>query len=196
MSLRRALVGLTIGVSVGTALAVVAGLFRAGEDVVDSAMQVLRAVPVLGLLPLVIIWFGIGEEPKIALVAIGTAFPIYVNTYAGIRGVDARLVEAATTFGVSRWGLARHVIVPGAVPGFLVGLRFALTGAWLIMIIAEQINARSGLGYLINEARSWFRTDIIVLALAIYGILGLLTDAFVRLLEHRLLAWRRGFTGT
>lgn len=153
-------------------------------------------MPVLGLLPLIIIWFGIGEAPKIALVAIGTAFPIYLNTYAGIRGVDAKLVEAATTFGVSRWALVRHVIVPGAVPNFLVGLRFSLTGAWLIMIVAEQVNARSGLGFLTNEARTWFRTDIIVLCLVIYGLLGLLSDAIVRLLERRLLGWRRGFVGT
>jgi len=196
ISLRRATIGLLIGVSTGVVLAVIAGLFRLGEDVVDSAVQVLRAVPVLGLLPLVIIWFGIGEAPKIALVAIGTAFPVYINTYAGIRGVDVKLIEAATTFGVGRRELVRRVIVPGAVPHFLVGLRFALTGAWLIMIIAEQINAKSGLGYLVNEARSWFRTDIIVLCLVLYGILGLLSDAIVRLLERRLLVWRRGFDGT
>ena len=129
-----------------SSLAVIAGLFRWGEDIVDSSVQVLRSVPVLGLLPLVIIWFGIGEQPKVALVAIGTTFPIYINTYAGIRGVDVKLIETATTFGVGRWRLVRDVVVPGAVPNFLVGLRFALTGAWLIMIVAEQINAKSGLG--------------------------------------------------
>ena len=196
VSLRRAAIGLAIGVSTGVVLAVIAGLFRLGEDVVDSAVQVLRAVPVLGLLPLIIIWFGIGEAPKIALVAIGTAFPVYINTYAGIRGVDVKLIEAATTFGVGRRELVRRVILPGAVPNFLVGLRYALTGAWLIMIIAEQINAKSGLGYLVNEARTWFRTDIIVLCLVLYGILGLLSDSIVRLLERRLLVWRRGFEGT
>lgn len=196
VSLRRASFGLAIGVSAGVALAVIAGLFRLGEDLIDSSVQVLRSVPVLGLLPLVIIWFGIGEAPKIALVAIGTAFPVYINTYAGIRGVDAKLVETATVFGVSKRGLVRHVVIPGAVPNFLVGLRFALTGAWLIMIVAEQINAKQGLGFLMNEARTWFRTDIIVLGLVIYGILGLLTDALVRLLERRLLTWRRGFDGT
>lgn len=195
-SLKRAAIGLTIGVSTGVVLAVIAGLFRRGEDLVDPSIQILRSVPVLGLLPLIIIWFGIGEAPKIALVAIGTAFPVYINTYAGIRGVDAKLVEAATTFGVDRRGLIRNVIIPGAVPNFLVGLRFSLTGAWLIMIVVEQINARSGLGYLTNEARTWFRTDIIVLCLVIYGILGLLSDALVRLLERRLLVWRRGFGGT
>ena len=195
-SLQRALLGLAIGITAGVVLAVVAGLFRWGEDIVDSSVQVLRSVPVLGLLPLVIIWFGIGEQPKVALVAIGTTFPIYINTYAGIRGVDVKLIETARTFGVGRWRLVRDVVVPGAIPHFLVGLRFAMTGAWLIMIVAEQINAKSGLGFLMNEARTWFRTDIIVLALVIYGILGLATDAFVRLLERRLLSWRRGFDGT
>jgi sulfonate transport system permease protein len=195
-SLRRVAVGLSIGVSTGVLLATISGLFRLGEDLLDSTMQVLRAVPTLGLIPLVIIWFGIGEQPKVLLVAIGTAFPVYINTYAAIRGVDDKLVEAGTTFGLSRWGLVRRVILPGAVPGFLVGLRFALTGAWLIMIVAEQINARSGLGFLINEARSWYRTDIIVMGLAVYGLLGLVADGIVRLLERSLLAWRRGFVGT
>jgi sulfonate transport system permease protein len=195
-SLRRVAVGLSLGVLTGAALAVVAGLFRLGEDVVDSSVQVLRAIPTLGLLGLVIMWFGIDEGSKVFLVAFGTTFPIYLNTYAAIRGVDERLVEAGTTFGLSRGGLVRKVIFPGAVPGFLVGLRFALVGSWLIMIVAEQINSRSGLGYLINEARSWYRTDIIVLGLAIYGLLGVGADGLVRLLERTLLSWRRGFSGT
>ena len=195
-SLQRVVVGLALGVSTGVVLAIVAGLFRLGEALVDSTMQVLRSIPILGLIPLMIIWFGVGEQPKILLVAIGTTFPIYINTYAAIRGVDAKLIEAGTTFGLSRLGLVRRVILPGAVPGFLVGLRFALTGSWLIMIVAEQINARSGLGFLINEARSWYRTDIIVMGLVLYGIVGLVADAIVRFLERTLLAWRRSFDGT
>ncbi|MEV0096815.1 ABC transporter permease subunit [Streptomyces sp. NPDC050738] len=194
-SLTRVASGLALGVTAGLVIAVVAGLFRLGDELLDSTMQVLRALPVLGLLPLVIIWFGVGETPKIALVAFGTAFPVYVNTYAAIRGVDHKLVESGRTVGLGRLGLVRHVILPGAVPGFLVGLRFALTGAWLIMIIAEQLNATNGIGYLMNQAQSWYRTDIIVLGLLIYGLLGLGADGLVRLLERRLLAWRRGFDG-
>ncbi|MGP9017236.1 ABC transporter permease [Streptomyces sp. BR1] len=194
-SLARVASGLAIGVGAGLAIAVTAGLFRLGDELLDSTMQVLRALPVLGLLPLVIIWFGVGEAPKIALVAFGTAFPVYVNTYAAIRGVDNRLVESGRTVGLGRFGLVRHVILPGAVPGFLVGLRFALTGAWLIMIVAEQLNATDGIGYLMNQAQSWYRTDIIVLGLLIYGVLGLAADGIVRLLERRLLVWRRGFEG-
>ncbi|PYC79450.1 ABC transporter permease [Streptomyces tateyamensis] len=194
-SLARVAQGLVIGVSLGVLLAVLAGLFRLGEDLVDSTLQVLRSLPVLGLLPLVIIWFGVGEEPKVALVVFATVFPVYLNTYAGIRGVDSRLVESARVLGLSRVGLIRHVVLPGAVPGFLVGLRFALTSSWLVIIIAEQLNATSGIGYLMNQAQAWYRTDIIVLGLLIYGLLGLGADAVVRLLERRLLRWRRGFDG-
>ncbi|HEX3784874.1 MAG TPA: ABC transporter permease subunit [Pseudonocardiaceae bacterium] len=194
-SLIRAGEGLAVGVPLGVLLAVVAGLFRIGDDLVDSSMQILRGLPVLGLLPLVIIWFGVGELPKVALVAFGALFPVYVNTYAGIRGVDNRLVESGRAFGLGRSGLIRYVILPGAVPGFLVGLRFALTASWLILVIAEQLNATSGIGYLMNQAQSWYRTDIIVLGLLIYGLLGLASDGLVRLLERRLLVWRRGFDG-
>ncbi|MEY9964551.1 sulfonate transport system permease protein [Streptacidiphilus sp. MAP12-16] len=194
-SLQRVAVGLLIGVSLGVLLAVLAGLFRLGEELVDSTMQVVRALPALGLLPLIIIWFGVGEAPKIALVAFATACPLYINTYAGIRGVENRLVEAGRVLGLGRLGLIRHVVLPGALPGFLVGLRFALTSAWLVIIIAEQLNATSGIGYLMNQAQAWYRTDIIVLGLLIYGLLGLLADALVRLLERRLLVWRRGFNG-
>jgi sulfonate transport system permease protein len=194
-SLQRVGGGLLIGVALGVLLAVLAGLFRLGEELIDSTMQVVRALPVLGLLPLVIIWFGVGEQPKIALVAFAAACPVYINTYAGIRGVDNRLVEAGRVLGLNRFGLIRNVILPGAVPGFLVGLRFALTSAWLVIIIAEQLNATSGIGYLMNQAQAWYRTDIIVLGLLIYGLLGLLADSLVRLLERRLLVWRRGFNG-
>lgn len=196
VSLRRVATGLAFGVTIGVALAVVTGLFRLGEDLLDPTVQILRGIPVLGLLPLVILWFGIGETTKVVLVAVGTAFPVYVNTVAGIRSVDAKLVEAASTFGVGRLGLVRRVILPGAVPQFLVGLRFALTAAWLIMIIAEQVNARSGIGYLINDARMWYQTDVIVFGLVVYGVLSLGTDTLVRLGERTLLSWRRGFQGT
>jgi sulfonate transport system permease protein len=195
ISLQRVAEGLTIGVAVGVALAVVCGLFWVGEDLLDPVIQASRAVPILGLVPLVIIWFGVGELPKVFLIALGSMFPVYLNTYAAIRGVDVKLVEAGQTFGLNRWGLVRRVILPGALPGFLVGLRFALVGSWLIIIVAEEINAQSGVGYLIMQAQTTDRTDIMFLGLAIYAILGLLADVGVRLLERRLLAWRRGFGG-
>ena len=188
--------GLLFGITTGLALALVAGLFRLGEDVVDSNVQILRTLPVLALVPLFILWFGIGEEVKIVLIAVATAFPIYLNTFAGIRGVDDRLVEAATTFGVGRWGLIRDVILPGALPGFFTGLRFSLSLSWLILVFAEQINANTGLGFLMGQAREFFQTDILAVVIVVYGILGLLSDALVRLLERRTLSWQRNFSGT
>jgi sulfonate transport system permease protein len=195
ISLRRVAEGLGLGIVIGVVLAVLSGLFRIGEDLLDPVVQAARAVPILGLVPLAIIWFGVGEMPKIFLIALGSTFAIYINTFAGIRGVDTKLVEAGETFGLTRWGLVRKIILPGALPNFLIGLRLALVGSWLIVIVAEEINAQSGLGYLIMQAQTTARTDIMMMGLAIYAILGLLADAMVRLLERRLLTWRRGFTG-
>jgi sulfonate transport system permease protein len=195
ISLQRVAEGLAVGISLGVVLAVVSGLFRLGEDLLDPVIHMARSVPILGLLPLAIIWFGVGEAPKIFLIALGTTFPVYLNTYAGIRGVDVKLVEAGETFGLTRWGLVRRVVLPGALPGFLTGLRFALVGCWLIIIVAEEINAQSGIGYLIMQAQTTDRTDIMFVGLAIYAVLGLIADLIVRLMERRLLSWRRGFTG-
>lgn len=190
VSLGRALAGLAIGLLVGSTLAIVAGLSRAGDAMVDPPVQMLRTLPSLALTPLFIVWFGIGETPKIALIALGTTFPIYLNLYGGIRGIDPKLIEAARTFGLRGADLIRHVILPGALPAFLLGLRFALAGSWLILVVAEQINASAGLGYLINNARDFARTDVIVVCLVIYALLGLGADGLVRALERRALAWR------
>jgi sulfonate transport system permease protein len=145
------------------------------------------------LIPLFIIWFGIGELPKVALVAVAATFPIYLTLYSGIRGVDVRLVELAKIIGLSRTGLIRHVILPAALPSALVGLRYSLGISWLILVAAEQVNATSGIGYLMNDARDFMRTDVLVLGLLIYALLGLIVDILVRWLERRLLAWRPSF---
>ena len=193
VSLGRAISGLVIGVTLGSALAIVAGLSRAGENAVDPPIQMLRTLPSLALSPLFIVWFGIGETPKIALIVLGTTFPIYLNLYNGIRGVDPKLIEAARSFGLKGWDLIVDVVLPGALPAFLLGLRFALAGSWLILVVAEQINASAGLGYLINNARDFSRTDVIVVCLVVYALLGLGADAVVRALERRALAWRPSF---
>lgn len=190
VSLARAGIGLAFGVLVGVVLGLVAGLSRAGEVAVDPVMQIKRTIPVLALTPLFIVWFGIGETPKIALIAFATLFPVYLNLYNGIRSVDVRLVDAAQSFGLSRAELIFHVILPGALPQLLVGLRYSLSVAILILVIAEQINASSGLGYLINNARDFMRTDIIVVCLMVYAVLGLAADFVVRTIEKRALAWR------
>ncbi|GAA3776904.1 ABC transporter permease [Streptomyces coacervatus] len=194
-SLQRVAFGLLLGTVIGTGLALVSGLFRIGEDLVDAPVQMLRTVPFVGLIPLFIIWFGIGEAPKVAIITLGVTFPLYLNVYAGIRGVDAQLIEAGESLGLSRWGLVRHVVLPGALPGALTGLRYSLGIAWLALVFAEQVNADSGIGFLMVQARDFLRTDVIVVCLIVYAFLGLLADFVVRSLERLLLQWRPTFTG-
>ncbi|MFH8610918.1 ABC transporter permease [Streptomyces sp. NPDC018029] len=195
VSLQRVALGLLFGTVVGTALALISGLFRIGEDLVDASVQMLRTVPFVGLIPLFIIWFGIGEAPKIAIITLGVSFPLYLNVYAGIRGVDAQLIEAGESLGLSRWGLVRHVILPGALPGAMTGLRYSLGVSWLALVFAEQVNADAGIGFLMVQARDFLRTDVIVVCLVVYAFLGLTADFVVRTLERLLLQWRPTFTG-
>jgi sulfonate transport system permease protein len=192
VSLQRAAVGLALGVPVGLVLALVSGLFRVGEDLVDSPMQMLRTLPFLGITPLLILWFGIGDIPKIALVFLGVSFPVYVNTLVGIRNVDGRLVEAARTFGAGRWSVIRSVVLPGALPNILVGVRLALGIAWLALVVGEQISSDGGIGSLMLQAQDNLRTDRIVVCLVVYALLGLISDLIVRVLERVLLTWRQG----
>jgi len=193
VSLGRAATGLALGVTLGAVLAIVAGLFRLGEDLIDGPMQILRAIPALALVPLAIVWFGIGEEVKVFLVVFATAFPVYVNTHAAIRGLDPRFAELARTVELGKFALVRKVILPGALPGFFTGLRFATAISWLVLVVSEQINATSGIGYLMTQARSFAQTDIIVVGLVVYGLLGLISDRLVRFIEGRVLPWRRTF---
>jgi len=193
ISLRRVTLGLVLGASLGCGLAVIAGLSRWGEDIVDPPMQMLRTLPFLALVPLFILWFGIDEMPKVLLVAFGSAFPLYVTVFAGIRGIDPKLIEAARIFGLDRRGLIREVILPGALPSILVGMRYAIGVAWLSLVVGEQVNASAGIGYLISDARDFLRTDIIVVGLLVYAFLGLLTDGLVRSIERRALSWRPDF---
>lgn len=193
VSLVRILAGLAIGVTAGSALALAAGLSRLGEGLVDPPLQMLRTLPALALTPLFIVWFGIGETPKIGLIALGVTFPIYLNLFNAIRGVDVKLIEAGRTLGLNSIELIREVVLPGALPGFLVGFRYALSVSVLVLVVAESVNASAGLGYLINNARDYLRTDIIVVCLVLYALLGLLADNLVRLIERRALAWRPAF---
>lgn len=190
VSVARVAVGFALGATVGVLLAVVAGLSRLGEDVVDAPMQMLRTLPHFGLLPLFVLWFGVDESPKYLLIALGVVFPLYVNTFAGIRGVDPKFLDAARALGLGWWERLRHVVIPASLPGVLVGLRLSLGVGWLTLIVAEQINTSSGIGYLVSDAASFGRTDEVVAGLLIYSVLGLLTDSFVRLLERKALAWR------
>jgi sulfonate transport system permease protein len=194
-SMQRVAAGLAIGVVTAIVLATLSGLFRRGEDIIDAPMQMLRTVPVIGLIPLLIIWFGIGEQPKIVLIALAVTFPLYMNIYGGIRNVDAGLVEAAKTLGLGWFAQVRHIILPAAMPNALVGLRYSLGSAWLALVFGETINATAGIGYEMNMAREFFQTDVIVVCLVLYALLGLVADFIVRLLERTVLAWRPAFSG-
>jgi sulfonate transport system permease protein len=193
VSLERVAIGFGAGATVAVSLAILAGLSRPGENAVDPLMQMLRTVPLFGLIPVFIVWFGIGELPKILLIALAAAFPLYLNTFSGIRNVDAKLAELGHALHLRRGELIRQIVLPGALPQVLVGLRQSLGFAWLALVVAEQINASAGLGFMITQATQFLRNDVIFVALIVYCVLGLLTDALVRLLERRALSWRHGF---
>jgi sulfonate transport system permease protein len=195
VSLERMATGFAVGASVAILLALAAGLSRLGENAVDPLLQILRMLPLFGLIPVFIVWFGIGELPKIILIALGTAIPLYLNTFAGIRSVDGKLAEVGRVQRLTRGEMIRHVVLPGALPQALTGLRQSLGVAWLALVVAEQVNASAGLGFIISQATQFLRNDVILVALAVYAILGLITDALVRLVERRALAWRRGILG-
>ena len=165
-SLLRVGYGVLFGIALGLGLALIAGLSRVGENFVDANMEVLRAVPNFALVPLLIVWFGISEVPKILLITLAVAVAIYINTFSAIRSVDAGLVEAARSFGAGRAELIYRVIVPGSLPGFLVGLRLALTASWLSLIFAETINAKKGLGRMMTDAREYFQIDVVFVLIA------------------------------
>jgi sulfonate transport system permease protein len=193
ISLERVAIGFAIGGTIGLVLAVLAGLSRFGENAVDPLMQMLRTLPLFGLIPVFIVWFGIGELPKLTLIALGAAIPLYLNTFAGIRSVDAKLAELGQVLHLRRSELIREIVLPGALPQILVGLRQSLGVAWLALVVAEQVNANAGLGFMISQATQFLQNNVIFVALLVYCLLGLLTDALVRLFERRALAWRRGF---
>lgn len=190
VSLTRVAAGFAIGATIGVALGLISGLSRWGERIFDPPVQMLRTLPHLGLIPLFILWFGIGEQPKLALIAAGVAFPLYLNLHAGIRQTDPGLLEASRVLGYTGVERVLHVVLPSALSQTLVGLRISLGAAWLSIIVAEQVNADAGIGYLINNAREFLRTDIVVVGLLVYALLGLATDGLVRALERRVLRWQ------
>ncbi|GLZ33347.1 ABC transporter permease [Lentzea sp. NBRC 105346] len=194
-SLRRAALGFLFGGIAGTVLAIVAGLSRVGEALIDGTVQVKRAIPSLGLIPLLILWLGIGEEFKIVVIALGVAVIMYLQTYTALTGIDSRYVELAEVVGLSRAQFIRKVVFPGALPGWFLGLRLGVTGSWLFLIVLEQINATSGIGYLMFQAQNYGQTDVIVVGLVVYGLFGFLSDAVLRLVERRALSWRRTLSG-
>ena len=193
VSFERWAVGFSIGIAVAVLLAVVTGLSRIGEAVADPILQALRSVPLLGLIPLFIVWFGIGELPKVLFVMLSALFPMYINTFAGIRGVDSKLGELGHVLGLRRREMIRHIVLPGALPQALTGLQLSVISSLLALVVGEQINATSGLGFMITQAQQFLNNSVIMVALIVYAILGLLLNGAVRLLQRKALVWRRDF---
>jgi len=193
ISAARALGGLVIGGSIGFALGILNGLSPLAARLLDTTLQMIRNVPILALIPLAILWFGIGESAKLFLIALGVFFPVYLNTYHGIRNVDAGLIEMARTYGLRGPRLFAQVIFPGALPSILVGLRYALGIMWLVLIVAEMVSASSGIGYMTMNARDDMQTNIVVLGILIYAFLGKLADLLAHGLERRFLRWHHSY---
>ena len=192
-STQRALIGLLIGGGLGFVAGFVNGLWKPAETLFDSTLQMMRNIPHLALIPLVILWFGIDETAKIFLVSIGVFFPIYINTFHGVRTIDPQLVEMASVYGLDRKALVTRIVLPGALPSILVGLRYALGFMWLTLIVAETISATSGIGYMTMNAREFLQTDIVLLGIIVYALLGKLADVATRAIEQRVLVWHPAY---
>ena len=193
VSAGRALLGLLVGGGLGLVLGLLNGSSRVASTLLDTTLQMIRNIPALALIPLVILWFGIDETAKLFLVAVGVFFPIYINTYHGIRSVDPQLIEMGRNYGLNRWQLYKDIILPGAMPSILVGLRFSLGLVWVLLIVAETISAQSGIGYMTMNAREFLQTDIVLVGILLYALLGKLADVFAQILERYLLRWHAGY---
>ncbi|QKF74415.1 aliphatic sulfonate ABC transporter, permease protein [Aliarcobacter faecis] len=193
ISLQRAILGLLIGGSIGFILGFITGLSRLAENLLDSTIQMIRTIPLLALVPLVILWFGIGEFSKIFLLSLAVFFPIYLNTFHGLRSVDKDLIEMGRVYGLTPYGLFKNVILPGAMPYILVGLRMSLGFMWLYLIVAETIASSAGIGYMTMNAREFLQTDIMVLGILLYAVLGKISDVLASILEKRYLKWHKGY---
>jgi sulfonate transport system permease protein len=193
VSAGRALLGLAIGGGLGLLLGLLTGSVRFFETLLDSTIQMVRNIPALAMIPLVILWFGIDEAAKLFLISVAVFFPIYLNTYHGIRNVDPGLIEMGRTYGLTRWGLYTQIILPGALSSILVGLRFSLGLMWVILIVAETISAQAGIGYLTMNAREFLQTDVVLVGILLYAALGKLADLLARALERGWLRWHPGY---
>ncbi|MBW4642496.1 MAG: ABC transporter permease subunit [Nostoc sp. CreGUA01] len=194
ISAARAISGFVVGGGIGFILGLLTGFSRIGEQLLDSSLQMLRTIPNLALIPLVILWFGIGDQARLFLVSIGVFFPIYLNTYHGIRSVDPELIEMGRVYGLKTSQLLWQIVFPGALSSILIGVRFSLGIMWLSLIVAEQIAADSGIGYMAMNAREFMQTDVVVLSIVIYALLGKLANSIAKTLENKFLSWNPNYT--
>lgn len=192
-SLWRAATGFAIGAGLGLALGLLTGSFRRAETLLDTTLQMIRNIPALALIPLVILWFGIDETAKLFLLAVGVFFPVYLNTFHGIRSADQGLIEMARSYGLSGWPLYRDVILPAALPSILVGVRFSLGLVWVLLIVAETISAQAGIGYMTMNAREFLQTDVVLVGILLYALLGKAADLVSRGMEKHFLRWNPAY---
>ena len=195
ISLQRVAFGFGWGAIVALVFGLAVGASRQFEELVSPTLQAVRAVPSLAWVPLLILWLGIGEEPKITLVAIGAFFPIYTNLVAGIRQIDRKLIEVGRAYGLRGFGLVRGVMLPASLPALFTGLRLGLAQAWLFLVAAELIASSRGLGFLLTDSANTSRVDITVLSIIALALLGKTTDWLLQLIERRLLRWSDTFAG-
>lgn len=189
ISLARASIGLLIGGGLGFVLGILNGIFTRSYLFFDTTIQMIRNIPHLALVPLVIIWIGIGEEAKVFLVALGVLFPIYVNTFHGVRSVPRNYIEMGRVYGLTPGQIFRHIIFPGALPSIFVGIRYGLGVMWLTLIVAETTATTKGIGFLAMNAREFMQADIIILSIVLYALLGKAADSVTTLLEKNSLRW-------
>jgi sulfonate transport system permease protein len=194
VSLARAASGFAIGGTIGFLLGTLVGFSKIAGTVIDRSIQMIRAVPFLALLPLVIVWFGVGESQKIFMVALGVTFPIYINTTLGIRQIDPKLIELGRVQNLTSLEMIRRIVLPGALPSILTGIRYSLATAWLALVVAETVGSNAGIGFLATDAREFLRTDVIVLTILIYAAIGVVADSIARKLERRFLSWHPNFS--
>lgn len=195
ISVMRAMLGFLIGGGTGLLIGLLVGLYKRSEQLLDPSIQMLRTVPLLAITPLFILWFGFGELSKVLLISMGAFFPLYVNAFLGVRNVDAKLFDVARVLEFSRWHQVTKVIMPGAMPNILLGVRLSLSTSWLCLVVAELMGADQGIGYLIQDARAYMRTEIVFVGIFIFAIVGKLTDSLVRILEAKLLKWQDSYRG-
>jgi sulfonate transport system permease protein len=189
ISLQRVFEGFLWGAAIAIGLGLLVGLSRLAEDLLSPTIQAIRTIPSLAWVPLFVLWMGIGEQPKIVLIALGAFFPIYTNLVSGIRQIDRKLIEAASAYGYRRLSLAWEVMLPASLPSLFTGLRLGLAQGWLFLVAAELIGASSGLGYLLVDGQNSGRADVIVMSIILLAIAGKVTDTLLQLLERRLLRW-------
>ncbi|GAB6421895.1 ABC transporter permease [Bacillus luti] len=195
ISVFRAAAGFFIGGSLGIILGTIVGFSTRSEQYLDPSVQMLRTVPHLAVAPLFVLWFGFGETSKVLLIADGAFFPLYVNAFLGIRGVDSKLYDVARVLEFSKRKLIAKLILPAALPNLLLGARLSLGVAWVSLVVAELMGSTEGIGYMIMDARQFSNTDIVFVGIIIFAFVGKFSDSLVRLLEVKFLRWRDNFKG-